>query len=327
MDFRLSDDQRNLRDAIRDYLTGEHGPDVLRRLDASGARDRAIHDGLAAMGIAGLLVPEAQGGLGMGEIEAAIVAVELGRANVSEPIVETALIAGPLLDAEAQEKIATGALQVALAHPINGWIADLDTADLLLAESAAPPPAAPVALDSVDPLRRLFAPVDGPASDALLDHAALIAAALLVGGAERMLELSTDYAKTREQFGQPIGGFQAIKHHLATVAMKLEFARPVLWRAADALQHGQPRASVAISHAKVAATDAAMLAAETAIQVHGAMGYTYEVDLHFWMKRAWALAGAWGDRAFHLRRVDAAVIGGGMAIGPDTTFESELIHG
>lgn len=328
MDFRLSEDQRNLRDAVRDYLAGEHGPEVLRRLDVEGGRDSAIWDGLVGMGLAGLLVPEAQGGLGLGLVEAAIVAVELGRANVSEPIADTALIAAPLLGEREQEQVATGALTVALAHPINPWIADLDAAGLLLAGGATSAPSGmPHRLESVDPLRRLFAPVESPGDDALLDRAALITAGQLVGAAERMLELATDYAKTREQFGQPIGSFQAIKHHVATVAVKLEFARPVLWRAAYALERGHARAPVHVSHAKVAATDAAMIASETAIQVHGAMGYTYEVDLHFWMKRSWALAGAWGDRAFHQRRIDAAVIGGNMSIGPEMSFESELSHG
>ena len=100
----------------------------------------------------------------------------------------------------------------------------------------------------------------------------------------------------------------------------IEFAKPVLWRAADALQHARSSAPVHVSHAKVATTDAAILAAETAIQVHGAMGYTYEVDLHFWMKRSWALAGAWGTRAFHLKRIDEAVLGGALEIGPHATF-------
>lgn len=325
MDFRLSADQIDLRAAVRDYLAGEHGPEVLRRLDAAGEREQAIWDGLVSMGLAGLLVPEAHGGLGLGLVEAALVAVELGRANVSEPIADTALVAAPLLGAEAQAQVAAGTLRVALAHPINPWIADLDSAGLLLsgAATSAPPPH-PERLDSVDPLRRLFAAVGSADDDALLNRAALITAAQLVGAAERMLELATDYAKTREQFGQPIGSFQAIKHHLATVAVKIEFARPVLWRAAYALEHGQARAPIHVSHAKVAASDAAMLAAETAIQVHGAMGYTYEVDLHFWMKRGWALAGAWGDRAFHQRRIEAAVIGDGMSIGPEFSFESEL---
>lgn len=327
MDFRLTDDQRDLRDAVRDYLAGEHGAETLRRLDAGDGRDPAIWDGLVGMGLAGLLVSEDRGGLGMGLVEAALVAVELGRANVSEPIADTALVAAPMLDAEQQTKLASGTLKVALAHPLNPWIADLDAADLLYAGGTATPPPAADPLAGIDPLRRLFAPVEAGEDDVLLDRAALIAAAQLLGGAEAMLALSTDYAKTREQFGQPIGGFQAVKHHLASVAVKLEFARPLLWRAAHALQDGHARAAVHVSHAKVAATDAATFAAETAIQVHGAMGYTYEVDLHYWMKRAWALAGAWGDRAFHLRRIEAAVVGGGMTIGPATTFASELHHG
>lgn len=326
MDFRLTDDQKELRDAVRDYLAGEHGPEVLRRRDADRTRDDAVWDGLVGMGLAGLLVPEAQGGLGLGLVEAAVVAVELGRANVSEPLADTALVAAPLLSPNDQAKVATGSLKVALAHPVNPWILDLDAAGLLYASGATTTPPTATPLAGIDPLRHLFAPVLSTEDDRLLDRAALIAAAQLLGGAEAMLALSTEYAKTREQFGQAIGSFQAIKHHLASVAVKLEFARPVLWRAANAAEHGHERASVSISHAKVAATDAAMFAAETAIQVHGAMGYTYEVDLHFWMKRAWALSGAWGDRAFHLRRIEAAVIGGGMTIGPDTVFARELHH-
>lgn len=320
MDFRLTSEQIELRDAVRDYLTAEHGPELLRRLDTEGGRDSAVWDGLVGMGLAGLLVPEDAGGLGLGLVEAALVAVELGRANVSEPIADTALVAAPLLREHASD-IAAGTCKVALAHPVNPWIADLDAADMVLGGGK---PASPAPLDSVDPLRRLFAPVAAADDDALLNRAALIAAAQLLGGAERMLELAGDYAKAREQFGQPIGRFQAIKHHLASVAVKIEFARPLILRAAYALQHDHARAPVHVSHAKIAATDAATLAAETAIQVHGAMGYTYEVDLHFWMKRAWALAGAWGDRAFHQRRVAAAVLGGAMTFGPAHTFTSEL---
>lgn len=320
MDFRLTPEQVELQGAVRDYLTAEHGPETLRRLDAAGGRDPAVWDGLVGMGLAGLLVPEADGGLGLGLIEAVLVAIELGRANVSEPIADTALVAAPLL-AERAADIAAGSCRVALGHPVNPWIADLDSADALLGGDK---PAAPAPLGSADPLRRLFAPVAAADNDDLLNRAALIAAAQLLGGAERMLELASEYAKTRQQFGQPIGKFQAIKHHLATVLVKIEFARPVILRAAHALQHGHGRAPVHISHAKLAADDAATLAAETAIQVHGAMGYTYEVDLHFWMKRAWALAGAWGDRAFHQRRVAAVVLGGTMTLGPGHTFASEL---
>ncbi|MFT3975616.1 MAG: acyl-CoA dehydrogenase family protein [Sphingomonas bacterium] len=323
MEFAFTQDQIELRDGVRAFLEGTHGPKVLRRLDAEGGRDPAIWRSLVEMGLAGLIVPEAQGGLGLGLIEAVLVAVELGRANLSEPIVDTALVAPRLIADEARlAAIASGELKVALAHRANPWVADADQAGLVLGGAATGE-----RLESADPLRRLFAVERADADPAMLDLAALMAAAQLVGGSERMLALATDYARDREQFGQPIGAFQAIKHHLASVAVALEFARPVLWRAAYALDHGHARAGVHVSHAKLAATDAAMQAAETAIQVHGAMGYTYEVDLHYWMKRAWALAGAWGDRAFHLRRLDDAVIGGTMAIGPDQTFETGMQHG
>ncbi|MEM8696008.1 MAG: acyl-CoA dehydrogenase [Pseudomonadota bacterium] len=327
MQFLFSEDQDALIEGVRSFLDGAHGPEKLRALDGTPG-DGGVWDALVSLGLTGLLVPEDQGGLGSGLAAGTRIAVELGRANVGQPIVDTALIAAPwLMRKGATDRladIAGGGCRIALAHPINPWIADLDGADYLLGDDGLIDAPETKALNTVDPLRSLFAPVDISGSDDLLDLAALMSAAQMLGATARMLELATDYAKDREQFGQPIGKFQAIKHQLATVAVKLEFARPVLWRAAVALDERQPRASMHVSHAKLAATDAAMLAAETAIQIHGAMGYTYEVDLHFWMKRAWALAGAWGDRAWHFNRCDAAVIGGQIALGPDQTFESEF---
>lgn len=325
MDFRLTEDQLLLQSSIREYLEGTHGPELLRALDESETKRQAdIWQGLVEMGLTGLLVPEAQGGLGMTLVEAALIAEELGRANVSEPLVDTAFVAAPLLagDDARLAAIAAGELKVALAHPFNPWVADLDQAGLLIAgDRIVDAPSAGEKLDTIDPLRKLFAaPADVAANDRMLDLAALMASAQMLGAAQRMLDLAAEYAKAREQFGQPIGSFQAVKHHLSTAMVRIEFARPVVWRAAKALADGQANASTHVSHAKLATTDAAMLTAETAIQVHGAMGYTYEVDLHFWMKRVWALAGAWGDRAYHLRQIDKAVIGGGIAIGTDQTF-------
>lgn len=325
MDMVLSDEQLSLVDSVRVYLAGTHGPEVLRRLDAGNARNPAIWQGLVDMGFTALCVPEPQGGLGMGLLEAALISVECGRACVADPIVDTSFVAVPWLLAQGQTEpladIVAGRRVIALAHPANPWIADLDQADALIiggqlqARAALAEP-----LDSIDPLRRLHACSTSPSDDHLLDLAALMSAAQLVGLAEAMLHQATEYAKIRQQFGQAIGGFQAIKHHLANALVGIEFARPLLWRAAVALEQSSPHAGVAVSHAKLAATDAAIATAETAIQVHGAMGYTYEVDLHFWMKRSWALAGAWGDRAFHFARIEAAVIGGTMPIGPDHTF-------
>ena len=319
MDFRFTEDQLTLAETVRDYLAGTHGPEVLRRLDAAVAeggssRDPAIWQGLVEMGLTGLLVPDNQGGLGMGLVEAALIAAECGRACLAEPLVDTAFVGVPWLAAKGEiaglAAVVAGEREIALPHAANPWLAEGDGA----------------ALTSVDPLRRLaLAPADAGDDPHLLDLAALMSAAQLVGLADAMLTQAVDYAKVRTQFGQPVGAFQGLKHQLASCAVAIEFAKPVVWRAAAALQDGIASAPVHVSHAKVAATDAAMLAGETAIQVHGAMGYTYEVDLHFWMKRSWALSGAWGDRAFHLRRVDAAVIGGAgsggtLPIGPEHTF-------
>lgn len=309
MNMLFTEDQLTLAETIRDYLAGTHGPEVLRRLDAEGNRDPAIWQGLVDMGLTGLLVPEEQGGLGMSLVDAALIAAECGRACLAEPLVDTAFVAVPWLLAQGKtpgmSDIVAGKQTLALPHSINPWVADGDGQ----------------ALQSVDPLRNLVAANDSASDDPfLLDLGAVMAAAQLVGLADAMLSQAVDYAKIRTQFGQPIGAFQGLKHQLASCSVAIEFAKPVVWRAAQALADGLDSASIHVSHAKVAATDAAMLTSETAIQTHGAMGYTYEVDLHFWMKRSWALAGAWGSRAFHLRRVDEAVLGGSLAIGPEHTF-------
>ena len=309
MDFRYTEDQATLAEGVRDYLAGTHGPQVLRQLDAGENRDPAIWQGLVEMGLPGLLVPEELGGLGLGLVDAVPIAIECGRACLAEPLVETAFVAAPWLarqgETETLRAISAGEHKAALAHVINPWVADGEGKPL----------------QSVDPLRNLvWAPAQSTADPYLLDLGALMSAAQLVGLAEAMLDQAVEYAKVRTQFGQPIGGFQAVKHQLANCAVAIEFARPVLARAAVALEQGEPGASLHVSHAKVAASDAATGTAETAIQVHGAMGYTYEVDLHFWMKRSWALTGAWGSRGYHMQRIDDAVIGGTQPIGPEHTF-------
>lgn len=309
MDFRFTDDQLTLTTSVRDYLSGTHGPEVLRQLDADANRDPAIWQGLVDMGLTGLLVPEAHGGLAMGLVEAALIAAECGRACLAEPLVDTAFVAVPWMVRQGESgdlaAIAAGTHKVALAHVLNPWVADGEGKPL----------------HSVDPLRNLARfPAAGSSDPYLLDLGALMSAAQLLGLADAMLQQAVEYAKIRTQFGQPVGAFQALKHQLASCAVAVEFAKPAVWRAAQALQDTAPLASVNVSHAKVAASDAAILTAETAIQVHGAMGYTYEVDLHFWMKRSWALSGAWGDRAYHLKRIDQAVIGDTLPIGPEHTF-------
>ena len=139
----------------------------------------------------------------------------------------------------------------------------------------------------------------GVAADAVVDlvadRAAAGTAALLIGLADRMLAMTAVYAKERHQFGKPIGSFQAVKHLLADARVRLEFARPATYRAAWSLATAQPTLSHDASMAKAMASDAAEFAARVALQVHGAIGYTWECDLHFFLKMTWALARAWGD--------------------------------
>jgi alkylation response protein AidB-like acyl-CoA dehydrogenase len=141
------------------------------------------------------------------------------------------------------------------------------------------------------------------AASLLADRAAAGSAALLTGLADRMLAMTAVYARERHQFGRPIGSFQAVKHHLANARVALEFARPATYRAAWSLATAQPTLPHDASMAKAMASDAADLAARVALQVHGAIGYTWECDLHFFLKLTWALSRAWGDAATHRRLV------------------------
>jgi alkylation response protein AidB-like acyl-CoA dehydrogenase len=141
------------------------------------------------------------------------------------------------------------------------------------------------------------------AASLLADRAAAGTAALLTGLADRMVTMAAAYAKERHQFGKPIGSFQAVKHLLADARVALEFARPATYRAAWSLATAQPTLSHDASMAKAMASDAADRAARAALQVHGALGYTWECDLHLFLKRTWALSRAWGDAATHRRLV------------------------
>src|SRR5262249_37977432 len=156
-------------------------------------------------------------------------------------------------------------------------------------------------LSTVDHSRRLarveWKPVtpvgDRTSRSDAFERGALGTAALLVGLARRMLDITVEYARQRHQFGVPIGSFQAVKHHLADVRGAIEFARPLVYRAAWSVSEGEPDAPIHVSMAKALSSDAAALSATHALRCHGAIGYSFEYDLHLFMKRAWALAATW----------------------------------
>ena len=144
----------------------------------------------------------------------------------------------------------------------------------------------------------------------------------MIGLAQRCIDLAVAYAKDRVQFGKPIGSTQAVKHMISSAQVKVEFARPVVHAAAAELPLGTLASKARVAHAKIAAGSAADVASRMAVQAHGAMGMTWEVDLHFYLKRAFALNYAWGTPAAHRETVIDRIAG--LRTGPDATFAAEL---
>jgi alkylation response protein AidB-like acyl-CoA dehydrogenase len=339
MEFSFSDEQRTFQASVRTFLERECTPHHVRTLwDTDTGRSPERWARLAELGLLGVLVPERHGGLGMDEIDLVLLLEETGRAALPEPVVDTAAVGVPLLAglgswAQADgwlRRVAEGGAVIAVGHEANEFVADAHVADLLLMQHRDELHAVPRARADLerqacnDPSRRLFRVSWSPTSETrvargpeasrlltdALDRGALGAAAQLLGIGQQLVDLAVRYATQREQFGRPIGSFQAVKHMLANVAVRLEFARPVAYRAAASVARDAATRAVDVSHAKVAAAEAAAQAARAALQVHGAMGYTWEVDLHIWMKRAWALALAWGGTAWHRERVARIVLDG-----------------
>ena len=336
MEFNFTEDQRLLQETVRDFLAGECPVEFVRgQWETETGRSPEFWSKLAEIGLPGLLVPEEHGGLGMNEIDAVLVFVEVGRAALAEPVVPTAAVAVPLLreagDSSLAEtwlpKIAAGEALVAVGQPTSPLVPEAHVADLLILRAGDALYAIPgadvelTAQPSNDPSQRLFtvafAPRDdqriatGAAADRLetaaLDRGALACAAQQIGACEQLIAMSVEYTSQRKQFGVPIGSFQAVKHHLANLKVALEYARSHVERAAHSVAHALPTRSVDVSMAKISAGEAALRAAEVSLQVHGALGYTWEQDLHVWMRRAWTLDLAWGETAWHRSRLAEAL--------------------
>ena len=355
MDFTFTEDQVALRDSVSRFLMNEAAPELLREIwETGGGRSRELRARFAAQGVTGLSVPEAYGGLGLGDLDWALVTEELGYYAIPDSLTDTAYVATSLLCAipQADElrrqwlpKVVDGTARLAIEHPVNAWVADAHLANLVFVFRAADDgrlelhavPGAGLprsAIASIDGSRRLSVlpeKLQGATrllqgaeaqalADSTLDHAAVAVSGRLIGLAQRMVDLAVDHAAQRKQFGRPIGSFQAVKHHLADVFTKIAFARPVYYRAALALSRGERHRAALVSHAKLACADAAWTAARKSIQVHGASGYTWEVDLQMFMKRAWALDGAWGDRGFHKARLGETLMRADAPLGPVATL-------
>lgn len=325
MRFLLSDEQRGFSQSLHDLLTGSEVAPVSRAWGRgepeSGLK---LWQRLADLGVSALRVPEGAGGLGAEPIDVVVAFEQLGRHLVPGPWIESAVVAPALLSSIGggsgirPEAVAAGSeLVTVCAPPGTPFALDADVADhvLLVQDHQLTRAAAAETRRSVDNSRRLFTvtatePIAALAEDALrcaLDEAALACAAQLLGAGERLLAEAVEYTGARRQFGRPIAEYQALKHAMADIRVGLDFARPLVHGAAVAVAQGATTAPRDVSAAKVAASEAAYRASRTALQMHGAIGYTDEYDLGLWIRKVRALVGAWGTPSAHRARVLAAV--------------------
>ena len=314
MDLELGEDERALQDGLRSFLDGRF-PMAAVRAQADGL-DRALWRELADTGVFGLRLPEADGGVGLGMTEAVLVFEELGRSLVAGPVLATHLAAALVTGAPSGDTVVglierpadvvlvehLDALDVLLAIDDDG-IWTIDPARLI-AEPVARP------LDPLTPLHRV---VDLPQGERLAgaDEAstwrrqgATLVAAMLLGMAARSTELAVAYAGEREQFGKPIGAFQAVKHLCADMLTRAEVARGVVYAAGVTLDgRGVDDVDRLVAAAKITAGDAAKGNAKACIQVHGGMGFTWEIDAHLFLKRAIVLDTVFGSVDDHCEAV------------------------
>jgi alkylation response protein AidB-like acyl-CoA dehydrogenase len=318
---------------------------------------------MAEQGWLGVELPDAEGGLGLGMVEVAVLCEQLGRRVAPAPFVPTVLCLGALdtargddgVEPEVLDMLAPWIARLAAGDAIGSvvWAGDTVTARpdggrWLLTGRLGPAQYASVAdlvLVAADDAVYAVVPADGarpdqepsmdrtrplawldldatPASriggteaaSLLLDRAATAAAAQLLGSSERALEMSVEYAKDRRQFGHPIGSFQAVKHRLADALVDVEAMRSSAYYAAWCLGSRDPDASIAASMAKAWCSDASRRIMASAMQVHGGIGFTWEYDLHLYVKRAQLDAASFGTASFHRDRL-AGLLAANLSVG------------
>ena len=316
MRFAFTEDQLLFAAGLRDMLSKECPPSRVRAVwDDGSGHDPALWAQLAEMGVLSMLVPESAGGMGGTEVDLVLLLEELGRAAVPGPVLETAAVVAPALGAEMASGDVIGTAAIEPCGVTAPYVPHAQVAEVVLVPGGIVRTAGATLTDveGIDGGRRLYE-VTGPVEafaydeDLAFDRGALAASAYLVGLSSWMIDTAAEYARQREQYGRPIGVNQAVKHLLADALLKVEFAKPALYRAAWSVSVGEPTRARDVSMAKAFASDAAYRATRSSMQVHGAIGYTWEADLQLWMKKAWALQRAWGGATYHRRRVADAVL-------------------
>jgi alkylation response protein AidB-like acyl-CoA dehydrogenase len=323
MEFRLDEAQRELSETVRRLCEEHFAPTRIREREGRPI-DRAAWRAMADLGLFALRLPEARGGLGLGVVESAIAFEQLGAHLVNGPALWSTL-AAPLLEGVASgERLVGGVEQVDLEEPIVVEHADEIDALLVLRSDGVfvcegedlPSFDALDPLDPLTPVARCDALPRGTrvgdADDAahLRLVGAVLAAAQQLGVADAALEASRRYALEREQFGVAIGSFQAIQHILADMYVRTALARSATYAAAAVLDDpGISDPIRASATAKLLAGEAALENARAAIQVHGGVGFTWEMLPNYLLKRAWVLEQLFGDSDAHAWTVSACIEG------------------
>ena len=318
MHFRFDDDQLAMRDAVRSFCDDRFDLTRLAEREGLGA-DPATWASLAELGVLGMLAGEVEG---FGPVETSVVFEELGAHLAAGPVLWSAL-AAPLVDGVATGDVrATGVEAPAGDGPVvvdHGAESDvvlvlradrLERLDLAVVPDVGPAspmdPLTPMVVLPALPAGEVVA--EGGAVTELRRNGAVLAAAELVGGAQAVLDAAREYALEREQFGVPIGSFQAVKHLLADCYVRVEMARAATYAAAAlAAGRGEGDADHAASTAKHLAGQAGVQNSRTAIQVLGGMGFTWEMLPHYVLKRSWVLERRFGTTSAHAARLAALV--------------------
>ncbi len=320
MDFRVTEDQQALQEGVRSFCENRVSLErIAERAAAAGRLDRGLWAELAEMGVFGLRLPEEAGGVGLGTADAALVFEELGRRLVPGPLVWTHLAAGHVKGAAEGTAVVGGLdLRGGTGGPLLvEHLADLDVLLVLEADGVrsldpksleATPVETP--LDPLTPLHRVAALPEGDRlgdadlAERLWHEGGALSSALLLGIAQETTRLAVAYAKGREQFGRPIGSFQALKHIMADMFVRQEVARAAVYAAGVTLDDpAVGDAARAVASAKISAGEAAMKNSRACVQVYGGMGYTWEMPPHYYLKRTWVLDKGFGEGEEHAERV------------------------
>lgn len=297
MDFDLTEDQKEIKRVARELLAARSPWAKVREAAQAGAYDDSLWKELVALGWPGIAVAQRHGGQGLGAVELAALAEELGYACAATPLLPTAVAAAAIEAAGSPEQqarwlpgLADGTLRGAiatreLAADATGAdvvvLIDGDEAQLLAAPSTVP-------LETIDPTRR-YALVEGDGEPLGVGAAGRVYAALaadVLGVCQRALEMTLEYVKNRKQFGVPVGSFQAVGHRCAQMLLATESVRSVVYFAAWTADADPSRLAEAAALAAAAAVDGGREVTGGAIQAHGGIGFTWEAEIHWLYKRA-----------------------------------------